>query len=144
MTTNYAAHVAAPTPQSEPLPGREHEQVKNAAGGFVFPVTPWVQLERFLILGAEGGTYYASERKVTRDAAQAAAKCLNEDGVRAVRLVVDVSVTPSCKPKRARRLGRPWHSSPRSQVSRGKCFLRRSCVRPTCGRRSCRECRSAR
>ena len=42
-------------------------QVKNSDGAYVFPVDPFVQLERFLVLGSSGGTYYASERTVTRE-----------------------------------------------------------------------------
>ena len=45
------------TPQTQPA---SPKQARNAAGGFAFVVSPWTQLERFLILGAEGGTYYAA------------------------------------------------------------------------------------
>ena len=31
--------------------------VENNAGGFVFKLDEWKQLERFLILGSEGGTF---------------------------------------------------------------------------------------
>jgi len=43
------------TSQSLPIPGSE--QVINSAGGYVWAVTDWARLERFLILGSEGGTY---------------------------------------------------------------------------------------
>jgi len=46
------------TPQSAPIPGTS--QVPNSAGGFAFGVDDWTRLDRFLILGAEGGSYYAS------------------------------------------------------------------------------------
>jgi 60 kDa SS-A/Ro ribonucleoprotein len=36
-------------------------QVLNNAGGYTFTVDKFKALERFLILGAEGGTYYCSE-----------------------------------------------------------------------------------
>ena len=55
----------APAPQSEPSSGRETGMVRNAAGGYVFPVTDWIRLERFLILGTEGGTYYTAARTLT-------------------------------------------------------------------------------
>ena len=63
---NYITNVLDPstTPQSEALPNKK--QVKNSAGGFVFAVTPWTRLERFLILGTEGGSYYATERDLTK------------------------------------------------------------------------------
>ena len=44
-------------PQWEPLPG----QVANSAGGHSWAVDEWTRLRRFLILGSEGGSYYASE-----------------------------------------------------------------------------------
>ena len=36
-------------------------QVKNEAGGFVWKVSDMERLRRFLVLGCEGGTYYATE-----------------------------------------------------------------------------------
>lgn len=66
-------------------------QVENNAGGFVFSTGPWTQLDRFLILGAIGPTYYASERKMVKDNAGALAKCLAEDGKRFVDRIVEIS-----------------------------------------------------
>lgn len=54
------------TPQRVRTPGRTDE-VKNYAGGYVFSVSDKDRLERFLILGTDGGTYYASEQKLTGD-----------------------------------------------------------------------------
>ena len=42
-------------------------QVKNNAGGLVYNVDNITRLERFLILGTVGGTYYAKERDLTKD-----------------------------------------------------------------------------
>lgn len=53
------------TPQSEPIPGSR--QVLNEAGGYSFPLDDIARLQRFLVLGSSGGTYYASERKLTRE-----------------------------------------------------------------------------
>jgi len=75
--------------QREPLPGKK--QIKNAAGGFVFQVDDWTRLERFLILGTEGGTYYASERKITRENAQCVERLLKENGPQVVNTIVAVS-----------------------------------------------------
>ena len=77
------------TPQSAPIPGTS--QVPNSAGGFAFAVDDWTRLDRFLILGAEGGSYYASERKLTRENAQAVLCCLQLDGRRAVERIVAIS-----------------------------------------------------
>ena len=49
--------------QTERTPGRN--EVKNNAGGFVFQVTDKTRLERFLILGTDKGTFYASEKDLT-------------------------------------------------------------------------------
>lgn len=41
-------------------------QVKNNAGGYVFEVGPADRLRRFLVLGTEGGSFYASQRDLTK------------------------------------------------------------------------------
>lgn len=88
-----AWRAAAPTqdlaavPQSEPLAG----MVPNSAGGFAFPVDDWVRLDRFLILGSEGGSYYAGERRLTRENARAVERCIRADGPRTVARTVEVS-----------------------------------------------------
>lgn len=88
MTTPYAQHVSTKqTPQSEPIPGT----VPNSAGGFVFAVDDWTRLDRFLVLGSEGGSYYATERKLTRENAACVERCLKADGPRAVARIVEVS-----------------------------------------------------
>jgi 60 kDa SS-A/Ro ribonucleoprotein len=76
-------------PQSEPIPGSG--QVPNSAGGFAWSVDDWTRLRRFLILGSEGGSYYASELELTRKNAQAVERCLAEDGPRAVQEIARVS-----------------------------------------------------
>ena len=88
---NYISNVLDPTttPQSEPLAGKK--QTKNSAGGFVFAVTPWTRLERFLILGSEGGSYYASERDLTKENIDGLKAALAEDGARFVNTVADIS-----------------------------------------------------
>lgn len=85
---NYAKILKQPVPQSQPL---SPAQVKNEAGGYVWPVDDWVRLERFLILGTEGGTYYASEEKLTKEMAGAASRCLDSDPMRVSGLLVDVA-----------------------------------------------------
>jgi 60 kDa SS-A/Ro ribonucleoprotein len=52
------------TPLSKRTPGRTDEVVNNA-GSYVFGVDDQNRLERFLILGTDGGTYYVGERKLT-------------------------------------------------------------------------------
>jgi len=77
------------TSQREAIPGRK--MTKNAAGGYAFAIDIWSTLNRFLILGTEGGTYYVKERKLTLDNVEAVLKCLAEDGVRTVKEAVKVS-----------------------------------------------------
>ena len=90
MTTIYSKHLLE-TPQSEPIPGRETDMVKNAAGGYSFEVDDFARLERFLILGTEGGTYYVGEGKLTRENAAVVIRCVKEDGVRVVNRIVEIS-----------------------------------------------------
>lgn len=77
------------TPQSQRIMGTK--QVKNSAGGYSWTLDSWGMLDRFLILGSEGGTYYASERKLTADSASNVMKCVGDDGLRVVRRVLEVS-----------------------------------------------------
>jgi 60 kDa SS-A/Ro ribonucleoprotein len=83
----YLRKLFGPTPQTEPLA----DQVPNSVGGHSYPVDDWARLRRFLILGSEGGSYYAAERELTRENALAVARCLVEDGPRAVAEIVAVS-----------------------------------------------------
>lgn len=92
MSENYEDLVSTrETPQSEPIPGREEEMTEGRAGGHVFPVDNWTRLERFLVLGSDQPTYYASARELTRENAQAVMDCLAEDGERTVNEIVEVS-----------------------------------------------------
>ncbi len=77
------------TPQSAPIPGTS--QVANSDGGFVFAVDDWTRLDRFLILGSEGGSLYATEQKLTRESAEGVLRCLALDGQRVVARIVAVS-----------------------------------------------------
>lgn len=86
----YTRHFSTrQTPQSQPIPGSF--QVSNSAGGYAFPVDDWTRLDRFLILGNEGGSYYAAERTLTVENATAIARCLKEDGHRVVDRIVEIS-----------------------------------------------------
>jgi 60 kDa SS-A/Ro ribonucleoprotein len=80
---------AAGTPQGKAQPGKD--QVKNSGGGFAYALNDWARVDRFLILGAEGGTYYVTEHKLTAENAQHLRKMIASDGVDVVRRVVAVS-----------------------------------------------------
>ena len=79
---------ADPAPQSEPL---DERQVPNSAGGHAYPVDDMTRLRRFLILGSEGGSYYANERKLTLENAAAVKRCIENDGPRAVYEIAYIS-----------------------------------------------------
>ncbi len=77
------------TPQSEPIPGTS--QVANSAGGYAWALDDWARLDRFLVLGSEGGTYYIGERELTIQNASVVQRCLQADGLRTLARIVDIS-----------------------------------------------------
>ena len=80
---------ATETPQSQPSAAN---QVQNEAGGFVWKVDDMERFRRFLVLGSEGGTYYASEQKLGRENAQALLRIIAEGrGPEAVKIIVEYS-----------------------------------------------------
>jgi 60 kDa SS-A/Ro ribonucleoprotein len=80
-------HATRRVPQWARLPAQD----ANSAGGFAWAVDPWTRLRRFLVLGSEGGSYYASEWTFTRENAEAVESCVRDDGPRAVAEIVRVS-----------------------------------------------------
>lgn len=66
-------------------------QVKNSTGGFVFEITPVSRLERFLILGTDSPTYYASSRDLTRQNYDFLVRMAQSDATTLVDTVVAVS-----------------------------------------------------
>ena len=80
---------AAATPQAQAIPNT----VPNSAGGYAFAIDDWARLDRFLILGSEGGSYYAGERVLTRENAQAVLRAIQADGARAVARILEISAS---------------------------------------------------
>jgi 60 kDa SS-A/Ro ribonucleoprotein len=90
MAINYAKLFnRRVTPQSQPIPGST--QARNSAGGYSWEVDDWTRFDRFLILGAEGGTYYIGERELVKQNHDALVRCIKADGVRAVNRIVEIS-----------------------------------------------------
>ena len=90
MALNYAKLFnRRVTPQSRSIPGSI--QVANSAGGYSWQVDDWTRFDRFLILGAEGGTYYIGERELVKQNHDAIVRCIKVDGVRAVKRIVEIS-----------------------------------------------------
>src|SRR5882724_5374208 len=90
MAINYAKLFnRRATPQSHPIPGSS--QVRNSGGGYSWQVDDWTRLDRFLVLGAEGGTYYITERELVKQNHDAIIRCIKADGIRAVNRIVEIS-----------------------------------------------------
>lgn len=88
---DYTQHFSTKkTTQTQPIPGRA--QVKNSAGGFSFQIDGFKQLDRFLILGTQGGTYYAKESELTVENANAVIALIKIDGLKVLKRTVEVSV----------------------------------------------------
>jgi 60 kDa SS-A/Ro ribonucleoprotein len=90
MAINYARQFNRRiTPQSQPIPGRT--QVRNSGGAFSWEVDDWARLDRFLILGVEGGKYYITEQDLVKQNHGAIVRCIKADGVHAVNRIVEIS-----------------------------------------------------
>lgn len=89
MTDPLRSFTTRATPQSEPDPTRS-DQVRNSAGGYTFQVDDWQRLRRFLVLGTDGGTYYASEHDLTRENAKFVVDLVNRDRESGLRVVNEV------------------------------------------------------
>lgn len=89
MKTYGTALNAKRTPQTQKAFGKD--QVLNNAGGYVFALSDEKALERFLILGAEGGTYYVSERDLTLENTKLLQRLLAADPTKFVNTIVRVS-----------------------------------------------------
>lgn len=88
--TNYTQYYSTrQTPQIQPIPGKG--QIKNNAGGYGWKVDKWKQLDRFLILGAEGSTYYVNQQQLVVDNANSVMQCIKQDGVKVVDRIVEIS-----------------------------------------------------
>ncbi|MEI2697957.1 MAG: TROVE domain-containing protein [Microthrixaceae bacterium] len=77
------------TPQSDPIPGST--QVANSSGGHAWAIDDWARLRRFLILGVDGGSYYATEQTLVRENANTVLRCIELDGQRTVDEIVSIS-----------------------------------------------------
>lgn len=78
------------TRQSRAIPGAN--QIRNSAGGYAFALDDWARLRRFLILGVDGPTYYATEQALVRENAHALLRCISLDGERVVDEIVAISI----------------------------------------------------
>lgn len=87
---DYAKHFSTTkTHQTQSIPGKP--MAPNNAGGFGFKTNLMKQLDRFLILGTEGGTHYVTESKLTIDNASNVLNLIKKDGQAVVNRVVQIS-----------------------------------------------------
>jgi 60 kDa SS-A/Ro ribonucleoprotein len=87
---SYVQHVAPKsTPQTQPIFGQK--QVVNSAGGYVYEISKWDRLNRFLILGCPENTYYSTAKKLTVENAQCVLDCAKEDAQRTIGTIVQIS-----------------------------------------------------
>ncbi len=86
--TEFPSQVNPETSQRDKA---REDQVQNNAGGFVFTLDVFDHLKRFLVLGTEGGTYYASQKDHTLQAVKALKDAYSQDGIRAVDTIVEIS-----------------------------------------------------
>jgi 60 kDa SS-A/Ro ribonucleoprotein len=86
--TKYGKLYNPNTPQNQPM---EAGQVKNNAGGYVFQVTPWVRLGRFLQLGSENPTYYQHAPALTKENAKCVIECWNTDPRHTAETICEIS-----------------------------------------------------
>jgi 60 kDa SS-A/Ro ribonucleoprotein len=78
------------TAQSQPADPR---QVQNSAGGYTFTAAPLERLRRFLVLGVDGGTYYAAERELTKANAEVVLEWARNRSSQLVDEVVSISTS---------------------------------------------------
>jgi len=83
-------HSKLATPQTKPIPDKAN-QIKNNAGGYGFELDMWKKLDRFLILGSEGGTFYCSEQDITDKNINNLKRCLVEEPERTIARIIEVS-----------------------------------------------------
>lgn len=79
------------TLQTQPSRNTPVLQVKNNAGGFVFKISAKKQLDRFLLLGTSGGTYYQSEKSLTAQNMDVIIDLIKSEGEYVVSRVTEVS-----------------------------------------------------
>lgn len=78
---------STPTQREQARP----DQVVNSAGGYVFSVDDQTRLERFLILGTDGGTYYVGEKDLTKQNVSFIRKMIATNPAQVLNTAVQVS-----------------------------------------------------
>ena len=93
MSARRMASTVAPrlnVPQTQPADPRQRRN--NDGRGYAFVLDGWKRLERFLILGLDGGTFYVEAKALTTENAGVVARCAAADPARTATMIRDVSV----------------------------------------------------
>lgn len=77
--------------QGERTLGRTDE-IQNHDGAYVYKISPWDRLDRWLILGSDKPTFYAEAQRLSKENANSLLECLALDGPRTVDQIVDCSL----------------------------------------------------
>lgn len=89
MSNSLKTFSTRQTPQNEKADSR---QVKNNAGGYTFEISDEQRLRRFLVLGTDSGTYYASAQALTRQNGEFIVDLAQRDHAMLRRVIRDVSL----------------------------------------------------
>lgn len=81
----FSTHATSPSQLAETT------QVLNSAGGCSFEIDDVARLRRFLVLGTDGATYYASAKQLTRDNAETIVQMANTNHRLLVETIVSIS-----------------------------------------------------
>jgi 60 kDa SS-A/Ro ribonucleoprotein len=92
---------------------------RSLLGGDNNPLDDWTRFDRFLILGAEGGTYYITERDLVKQNHDALVRCIKADGIRAVNRIVENSDAGRAPKKRSRHLRPRYGCDARRRARKG-------------------------
>lgn len=78
---------------------KDGERIENSTGvAYNYKVDDLARLDRFLLLGTSGGTFYSNEQSLTKENAAHVIECFNKYGTKAVDRIVEVS-TEGLAPK---------------------------------------------
>ena len=83
------------TPQSKPIPGREKQMERNNAGRVrLLSADMWTRLDRWLILGSDGRSYYVEESDLTKMNVVIVRACSIKatDGIRTIETIKQISL----------------------------------------------------
>lgn len=68
-----------------------HVAVEQVGAPGKYSVPHWTQFQRWLLMGSQGGAYYASEKQLTVENVSSLKICVAENGVRTVKMIVELS-----------------------------------------------------